>query len=115
METETRIKALAKYLECKVNDLNESSYDEQVIECGKQEYLVVDEQEADDVWEQRLESYIEECIRAQLPEHLRSYFDSDSWKEDARMDGRGHSISSYDGCENDIEIDGETIYIFRIN
>lgn len=30
-------------------------------------------------------------------------------------DGRGHSLSSYDGSENEQEHDGETFYIYRIN
>lgn len=115
METETRIKALAKYLECDIDDLSESKWDDKTIENGSEEYLVVDDEEANVVWEERLESYIEECILGQLPEHLQTYFDNESWMEDARMDGRGHSISSYDGGENEIEIDGETIYIFRLN
>jgi len=36
METETRIKALAKFLECEIDDLSESSYDEQTIEYGEE-------------------------------------------------------------------------------
>ena len=31
------------------------------------------------------------------------------------VDGRGHIISSYDGIENEIEIDGITYYIYRLN
>lgn len=115
METETRIKALAKHLECGIDDLNESSHDDQTIECGKQEYLVVTDEEADDVWDERLESYIDECILPRLPEHVQMYFDNEKWKEDAKMDGRGHSISSYDGGEDEIEIDNEMLYIFRLN
>jgi len=30
-------------------------------------------------------------------------------------DGRGHFMSSYDGCENEETIEGETFYIYRIN
>jgi hypothetical protein len=30
-------------------------------------------------------------------------------------DGRGHFMSSYDGEENEIEIDGETYYLYRTN
>ena len=115
METEIRIKALAKYLECDIDDLSESKWDDKTIENGSEEYLVVDDAEADIAWDERLDSYIEECILAELPEHLRTYFDDEAWKKDARIDGRGHSISSYDGDEDEIEIDGETVYIFRLN
>ena len=31
------------------------------------------------------------------------------------VDGRGHIISSYDGIENEIEIDDVTYYIYRLN
>ena len=115
MDTETRIKALAKYLECDIDDLNESSYNEQIIECEEQEYLVATDNEADDVWDDRLESYIDECILPDLPENVRFYFDNEKWKEDAKIDGRGHSISSYDGGEDEVEIGSETLYIFRLN
>ena len=30
-------------------------------------------------------------------------------------DGRGHFLSSYDGIENEIELDGEDYYIYRIS
>ena len=30
-------------------------------------------------------------------------------------DGRGHFLSSYDGNENEITIDDETFYIYRLN
>lgn len=115
MEIETRIKALAKHLECGIDDLSESTYDEQVIDCGRQEYLVVTDDEANNIWDERLESYIDDCILPDLPDHLQSYFDSERWKVDAQMDGRGHSIASYDSCEYDVEIDDETLYIFRLN
>ena len=117
METETRIKALAKYLELDEDDITESKHDDTCLEVGHgkypNEYLVLTDDEADVVWEERLDSYIDECL--EIPDHLQSYFDEEAWKRDARMDGRGHSISSYDGCEYDVEIDGETLYIFRTN
>ena len=50
-----------------------------------------------------------------MPEHFRSYFDEDKWKQDARMDGRAHSLASYDGDENYIEINGIEYYIYRTN
>ena len=67
------------------------------------------------VWEEDLENYIEECILCNLPEPYRYYFDNEKWKGDAKFDGRGHSLSSYDGCEYEQEIDGETYYIYRTN
>lgn len=42
--------------------------------------------------------------------------DLDSFVESAiGADGRGHFLSSYDGEENEIEIDNETYYVYRTN
>lgn len=76
-------------------------------------YTVVTDDEADDLWEQELDNYIEECIMHEIPEHLQCYFDEDAWKSDARIDGRGHAISRYDGCEYEEEVNGTTYYIYR--
>ena len=50
---------------------------------------------------------------------MRYYFDDEKWKRDARFDGRGHSLSSYDGAEHyeTVFFDGQNIdfYIYRIN
>jgi len=43
------------------------------------------------------------------------YFDDEKWKRDARIDGRAHSLSRYDGNEDDQEINGVTYYIYRTN
>ena len=115
MKTEQRIKALAKHLECDVDDISESKHDDTILEIGKQEYYVVDDAEADTIWDERQQSYLEECILPELPDHLQNYFDDDAWYADAKMDGRGHAISSYDGDENEVEIDGETVCIFRLS
>ena len=48
-------------------------------------------------------------------EQPRNYFDEEAWKSDARMDGRGHIISRYDGCENEEKVNGTWYYIFRQN
>jgi hypothetical protein len=79
------------------------------------EYLVVTDEEANNLWDESLENYIEECILPEVPESFRPYFDNEKWKRDARFDGRGHSLSSYDGKEHDYSIDGETYYIYRTN
>jgi len=76
------------------------------------EYAIGTEDEADEAWEQSLDSYIDECILPEMPKFTRYYFDEEKWKSDARHDGRGHSLSSYDGCETDI---GDNLVMFRIN
>jgi len=81
-----------------------------------EEYAVLDEDEADDAWDAALENYLAECVLIELPENLVQYFDTEKWKRDARYDGRGHSLSSYDGVEHEVRTeDGEYFYIYRTN
>ena len=76
------------------------------------EYAVGNDSECDDAWNQSLDSYLEECIYPELKGNLANYFDDEKWKRDAKFDGRGHSLSSYDGEE--IELGGD-FYAFRTN
>ena len=118
---ENRIKALAQLLDCKKSEITQSNYDENTFEYGSEEYLVVTDEEADELWEQDLDNYLEECIYPLLPDNMVNYFDDEKWKRDARYDGRGHSLNRYDGAEYIEEVkakDGEVIetyYIFRQN
>lgn len=70
--------------------------------------------EANDKWNDSLDSYIQECILPELPKAYMNYFDEDAWKYDAKMDGRGHSLASYDGNENEETVNDETYYIYKI-
>lgn len=92
-----------------------STYNENIFEYYNEEYEVLTDEEADQRWEEELDSYIEDCILPELPERMRFYFDDERWKRDARFDGRGHSIARFDGEENEETIDGETFYIYRQN
>lgn len=89
--------------------------DENEVEYENAEYLVLTDDEADKKWDEDLENYIDECILYQLPERYRQYFDRESWKSDARKDGRGNSLSRYDGYENEETVNGTTYYIYRTN
>ena len=82
---------------------------------GNEEYIVATDEEADEIEDEYLDNYLEECIYPEIPENLHFYFDDDAWKRDARMDGRGHIISTYDGCENEEKVNGTTYYIYRTN
>lgn len=80
-----------------------------------EEYLVVTDEEADDLWEDELDYYIDELILPELHKNYRNYFDRESWKSDARYDGRAHCLNRYDGGE-DVETVNETdYYIYRQN
>lgn len=113
--SDEKIKALSQYLECDADEISESSYDDCVFDAEGGEYLVLTDREADDRWDESLESYIDECIIDQLPEAYQSYFDREAWKSDARYDGRGLSLSSYDGEEIEEVVDGEYYFIYRTN
>lgn len=120
-EYEDYIIALAEEIGEDPADITEESHDcygLKVITCGRAEYAVGTEEEADEAWEQSLDSYIEDCITPEIEKiqigSLSNYitFDVESWKRDARMDGRGHSLASYDGNEMDL---ADGYVAFRIN
>ncbi len=79
------------------------------------QYMVLTDSEADQAEDDSFDSYLDDCVLPDLPETAREYFDRDSWKEDAKADGRGHAISGYDGEEREVLIEGEWLYIYRIN
>lgn len=104
-----RIKALANFLDCKKKEIAHEYNNTFSFE--GEEYLVVTDEEADDLWEESLDNYLEECIYPELTGNLSRYFDDEAWKSDARHDGRGHSLSGYDGEEHE----SEGFYIYRVN
>ena len=80
-----------------------------------QEYLVCTDSEADELRDECLENYIEDCILPELEEGLRGYFDNEAWKRDARYDSRGDYLNTYDGYEYEEEVNGTSYYIYRQN
>jgi hypothetical protein len=73
------------------------------------EFLVLTDDEADEALDDYLEQLLDE------PEMVSGadspYFNRDAWKRDAAMDGRGHSLSGYDGDEHEC---GD-YYLYRTN
>jgi hypothetical protein len=108
-----KIQALAKHLNLDNEDLRMIEENNDYFKFGEKEYLVLTDDEAEKKWDEHLDSYIEECL--EIPEHVRFYFDEEKWKDDARMDGRGHSLSSYDGYEHEIKINETEYFIYRTN
>jgi hypothetical protein len=107
-EREDAIQAIKDELECIVNDYgNTYNY-------YNQEYMVLTDSEADDAEDEALNNYLEECVYPELPDHLSCYFDDEAWKRDARMDGRGHLLATYDGNEYEETVEGTTYYIYRV-
>ena len=93
----------------------ESDHDVDTVEWDGREYLVLNDAEADAEVERRIESYIDECVLPEIPEHYQDYFDYEKFTRDARMDGRGHIISTYDGVEGEVKHEDEYYFIYRTN
>ncbi len=56
--------------------------------------------------------YIEEIVLPEIPQHYHLYFDEESWKRDARVNGdKASALASYDGNE----YEQNNYYIYRIN
>ncbi len=72
---------------------------------NQREYLVLTDEEADEAWDESLDSYLDECVLVDLPERTHGYFNRAAWTRDAKGDGRGHSLSTYDGQELCLPID----------
>lgn len=137
-----RIEGLAKFLEVEPEDLNASRFDDQAINYGNAEYVVLTDSEAD----ANAATYIKETLWAfnaefiidnsKLPyeavEMVRSFQQKKC--EDANgtiaaiiddmpafidaaisADGRGHFLSQYDGEENEVMVDDLRVYIYRTN
>jgi hypothetical protein len=113
---EDHIFALADELGEDPADISEEKYEcygLKVLSCGRAEYAIGTDEEADEAWDQSLDSYLDDCgVLNSMPENLRRYFDREAWKSDARHNGRGHTLSSYDGEE--MELNGGFV-AFRIN
>ena len=77
-------------------------------------YLVYTDDEANEAWEEALDHYLDDCVLPELPESAQQYFNIDDWKSDAKYDGRGHSLSMYDGEEHEVTIKGTDYYIYRL-
>lgn len=115
-EYEEAVLALAAEIDCDPAEIEEESHDYYgmtVLSYGRQEYAVGTDEEADEAWDQSLDSYLDDSgVLDSIPENLQSYFDREAWKSDAKMDGRGHALASYDGDEMELS-DGYVA--FRIN
>lgn len=97
-----RMIALCLACDWNLDDIKEG-YDEKHYDVGKNySYLVVTDEEADELWDQELDNYIDECL--EIPDAIRNYFDEEKWKDDARGDGRASSLSTYNDSEEEIDL-----------
>ena len=116
IETEQRIKALAKFLSVHENQIEVSDSDSEdwLLEYADDEYLVLTDDEADDEYAERLGNYFEDCILIQIPDELQIYFDEKFWLKDAQINtSRGSELANYDGKEETETVNDVDFYIYR--
>lgn len=106
--------ALAKMLDLAINELDDIEHErDNEWKVQGTYYLAGTDDDMDDEWDKSLESYLDECVLPDLPENARDYFDHERWKDDAKVDGRGHSLNRYDGGELEADVNGETYYAYQ--
>ena len=107
-------------IKSELEQIQEATYNNNLLEYYNESYLVLTDKEADDAWEDELQNYIDECIMPELERmeensgiRISYYFDEEAWKRDARFDGRGQSLNRYDGTEYEEKVNGTWYYIYR--
>ena len=87
---------------------------EDTIIIGSAEYLVLTDDEADEMFDSYLENMLDDG--GVVPGADSPYFDRERWKRDAAIDGRGHFLAGYDGAENEVCIGASDYwYLYRIS
>ena len=108
-----RVRALAELLGCDPSIITEDTYPCTFSAQGS-DWLVVDDDEAEAMWGDDLEDYVEDCIIYEMEPHLREYFDKMAWVADAMAQGeRANSLARYDGVEHFISTDDGDYYIYQ--
>jgi hypothetical protein len=79
------------------------------------EWRIMGEDAMEQAWDDALQSYLDDCILPEMPECAQRYFDEESWKRDAKFDGPGHALSSYDGNMFECSVGGIYYHIVRTN
>lgn len=87
-----RVVALAYHLEGGKAYFSELEYDDAKDKLDEakelidaRDYLILTDEEADDLWDERLDDLIEDCILSQIPEPYRFYFNEEMYKRDCKM------------------------------
>lgn len=138
---EIRSAVLARHLGVERDEI-ESAYEYATFSVGSAEYRVLTDAEATDaarteilesVWAFRPEFLAAHTVAGVDAETIQTIQDNgkcesnnavllrligdvDHFVDDAiKVDGRGHFLSSYDSEENEIKVDGEWFFIYRVN
>ncbi len=137
-----KLVALSLFLDAEKDEITE--VDESTFKYAQAEYKVLTDDEADEAAKEYIKeslwafntSFISSHCKVSLSVHAEKALqkmqgelcddanelvaclieDMDEFISDAiNADGRGHFVSSYDGEENEQEVEGETLYIYRTN
>jgi len=75
-------------------------------------YLVLTDDEADELLDERLENYIDECILCTINKAYHYYFNREAWKSDNDSD-RGFWIDYESGTEDEERVNGTVYFIYK--
>jgi len=107
------VHALCLMIEACVEDVKSIEEDgNRITVCGI-EYLCGDDDEMDEEHVKDIKNYVDECVLYTIPERYRKYFDLDKFIDDAKQDGRGHSLNRWDGSELEYTLNNTTYYAYR--
>jgi hypothetical protein len=117
-EHDRKTLALAAHLKVSPDTISECRHGDNQYECDAEpgEYLVLTDSEADAAFKVSVENFIDECVLLGFPAQYIGYFNSEAYIRDVELgDGRGPSLASYDGAEQEQQVDGVWYYIYRVN
>lgn len=114
---DSKLIALGLFLELPLSKYYRIDYEyDNVYSYNNNEYIICNDDEADDLVRENAVSYIEDIVYGEIPEQYRYYFDENAFIEDYIIDNsRGEILAAYDGVENSIDFEDDYYYIYRIN
>ena len=90
-------------------------YSEAIDLVDSEEYWVLTNDEADKKAKLEAQYYLKDAL-SQIPSDLQQYFDDDKYISDYISNGRGWLLDTYNGSENSITLDNDSVfYIYRRN
>lgn len=96
-------------------DIKKSKYSPHTYCYGEEEYLVMTDEEANNLFEEELDNFICEVMYTEIPEQYHKYINIELYKEDEKSVGRENYLANYD-CNEGIEVVNNTnYYIYRRN
>jgi len=94
---------------------NEVEVTDDLYTYGNERYLILDESEAENAWEESIDSFIDACILSGIPDQYHNYFDREAFAKDCSYDGRGSQLATYDGIEIEQTVNACDYYLYRTN